>query len=231
MLDCSDDQKNIRDYYFPLKQLKEGLVYEYQAIAPDSLAPYYWFYRSIIEEDRVFLTGTYYEVDLIPKQFTQEELVENGMLLDTLILYYTDSTDRQQPIKVDIVAGNLFPFQVSLPSGVFLYNVHWQEPDDPTTTTTLIKNRRYLGDTTFVFQNKTYDCVVFDVKELVEVNQEGALEQQFSGIEFYAKGVGLVYTKRIINEHLSFEYALANRYQMDTLEQKFLERYQNFDRE
>ena len=94
MLDCSDDQKNIRDYYFPLKQLKEGLVYEYQAIAPDSLAPYYWFYRSIIEEDRVFLTGTYYEVDLIPKQFTQEELVENGMLLDKTTTY------RDNPVHI-----------------------------------------------------------------------------------------------------------------------------------
>ena len=225
---CQQDrQRDIRDYYFPLKSLSEGMVYEYEAVYPDSLAPYYWYYRSVPTDQQIFLTGTYYEVDLIPRQLTREEMVNNGMLLEDLSLYHTDSLGKQQPYPVKIVAGNTFPFYVSLTGGIFLYRVEWQEPSDPSTTTTLIKNRRYLGDTTFVYKNQHYDCVAFEVRELVEVENEGVLEQQFDGVEFYAKGIGLVYVKKQVTEELSFAYALADRYPMDTLEQKFLRVYGN----
>ena len=222
-----DGKRDIRDYYFPLNSLTEGLVYEYEAIRPDSLAPYYWYYRSAATEQQLFLTGTYYEVDLIPRQFTREEMVSNGMLLEELSLHQTDSLGKQHPYPVNVVAGNTFPFYVSLPGGVFLYRIEWQEPSDPSTTTTLIKNRRYLGDTTFVHRNQAYECVAFEVRELVEVESEGVLEQEFDGVEFYAKGIGLVYVKKQVTDELSFEYALADRYPMDTLEQKFLRVYGN----
>ena len=225
VFNCDSDQEDIRDYYFPLKALQDGMVYEYEAITPDSLAPYYWYYRSFIQENAVYLTGTYYEVDLIPKQFIKESLVSNGMLLDTIIIYNTDSLNKQVPIDVKIESGAAYPFEVSLPSGVFVYNINWQDPDDSSTTTTLIKNRRYLGDTTFVFKNNTYECKAFEVRELVEVESEGVLEQEFQGVEFYAKGVGLVYTKKIINESLGFEYGLSKTYPMDTLETIFSKQY------
>ncbi len=228
VLGCSEHPKrDIRDYYFPLKSLMDGLVYEYQAIYPDSLAPYYWFYRAVKNDQQVFLTGTNYEVDLIPKQFIQEELVDNGMLINELTLYHTDSTNKQVPYEVNIEAPSTFPFYVSIPGGIFLYRVNWQEPTDSMTTTTLIKNRRYLGDTTFLYKDKSYDCIAFEVKELVAVENEGVLEQEFEGVEFYAKGIGLVYVKKQIAPELSFEYALADRYPMDTLEQKFLQLYPN----
>ena len=223
---CRQDRKrDIRDYYFPLNSLSEGMVYEYEAVYPDSLAPYYWYYRSVPADQQMFLTGTYYEVDLIPRQLIREEMVGNGMLLEELSLFHTDSLGKQQPNPVKILAGNTFPFYVSLPGGVFLYRIEWQDPSDSSTTTTLIKNRRYLGDTTFLYKNKEYDCVAFEVKELVEVENEGVLEQQFAGVEFYAKGVGLVYVRKQVSEQLSFAYALTDRYPMDTLEQKFLKVY------
>ena len=227
ILSCGCNQsgkRDIRDFYYPLKSLKDGMVYEYRAVQPDSLAPYYWYYRTHQQDEQVFLTGTYYEVDLIPKQFTREELVNNGMLLNELNLYRTDTlTGKQTPYAANIVAPNTFPFYVSNPGGIFLYHISWQEPTDSATTTTLIKNRRYLGDTTFVFGSNHYDCIAFEVRELVEVANEGVLEQEFSGVEFYAKGIGLVYVRKQVTEALSFEYALASRFPMDTLEQRFLE--------
>ncbi len=147
------------------------------------------------------------------------------MLLDDIYLYYTDSTGRQKSYDVTIEAANSFPFKVSLPSGIFLYKISWPEPNDTTTTTTLIKNRRYLGDTLFNYRGQTYDCVAFEVRELVEVEQEGVLEQEFSGLEFYAKGIGLVYQKKQVTSELGFEYALARTYPMDTLETIFEEYY------
>ena len=215
---CSEDNsKDIRDYYFPLKQLKEGMVYEYEAIQPDSLSPQYWYYRTIMQDGQVFLTGTMYEADFVPRQLVKEELVENGMLLDDLFIYYSDSTNKQQSYDIQIVAGNAFPFQVSLPSGIFLYNIHWEDPIRQTTTT-LIKNRRYLGDTTLTMAGRQFDdCIAFGVKELVEVESEGVLAQEFEGVEIYAKGTGLVYFKKIISSQLTLEYLLADRYPMDTL--------------
>ena len=217
----SDGQEDIRDYYFPIQQLKDGLVYEYEALEPDSLAPYYWYYRSLIQDDAVYLSGTFYEVDLIPKQQQTELMVSNGILLEDLYLYYADSLNKQQSYTVDIVSGSLFPFKVSAEGGIFLYRIAWPDPQDPTLVTTLIKNRRYVGDTTYVYQGETYPCKVFSVKEQVEIDQEGVLEQQFDGIEFYAKGLGLVYTKKIINPSLQIAYGLVDRYPMTKLEAQF----------
>jgi hypothetical protein len=216
---CQSDQKNIRDYYFPLKALTGGLVYEYRAVNNDTLAPDYWYYRSFVTDTSVYLAATYYDAaTLTPLQLVREEMFSNGMAAQDLYLYETDSTGKQRQIIANIESGSVFPFEVRDSGGIFLYKVSWQMQD---ATTTLIKNRRYTGDTTFVFQEKTYDCVVFEVKELLEHDQEGFFEQEFDGVEWYAKGLGLVYSKKTITPTFILEYRLANRYPMERLEALF----------
>ncbi len=222
LFSCNYDTKNIRDYYFPLKELTDGLVYEYRSVNNDSLAPDYWYYRSIVTDTSVYLTGTYYDAaSLTQQQLTREEMVSNGVITKDLYLYETDSTGKQQQIIANIIADNVFPFEVRDSGGVFLYKVSWQLPSERNATTTLIKNRRYAGDTTFVFQNKQYDAVVFEVKELLQHNQEGYFEQQFSSVQWYAKGLGLVYYRRDVTKDLILEYRLADRYPMKRLESVF----------
>ena len=65
--------KDIRNYYFPLKALKDGLVYEYIPQGNTPSGPAYWYYRSILQDGNVNLTGTYYENDLIPQQLSNEK--------------------------------------------------------------------------------------------------------------------------------------------------------------
>lgn len=216
-----DGRRDIRDFYFPLKSLTDGLVYEYRPLRYDSLTPVYWYYRSLLLEEGIFLTGTYYEYDLTPQQFIREEMVSNGMLLEDIFLYETDSTGRQQQVAVEVLAGNAFPFAVSDSSGIFLYKVRWQPPSDPGATITLIKNRRFLGDTTLTIGEQKYDCIAFEVRELLEREENGYLEKEFSGLELYAKGVGLVYYKKDIADDLTLEYQLARRYPMTELEDQF----------
>ncbi len=216
-----ESMRDIRDYYFPMRELKEGLVYEYRAVNNDSLAPYYWYYRSMQTDSGVYLTGMYYEYDFMPKQFVQEAWVSNGMLLDTLFLYYTDTLDRQQPLAIEIEAGNLFAFRAGPESGVLLYKVKWEDPYKPGVWTTLIKNRQYVSDTTWQWQGKKVDAVVFHLKELFAIDEEGTFEQEYDGMEIYAKGIGLIYTKKQINENFILEYELADRYPMEVLEEKF----------
>lgn len=231
LLACNpSNRKDIRDYYFPLKKLTDGLVYEYQPIVQDSLSPAFWYYRSFIQDDGIYLTGTYYEYDLIPLQLVREELVSNGMLLEDLFLYLPDSTGRQQRIAAEVLAGNAFPFTVSDSSGVFLYKVRFDLSNEMGNTTTLIKNRRYLGETTYEFQGKVYDAVRFEVRELIEDRSltEGSIEPQFSGEEIYARDLGLVYYSKDLGGE-TIAYQLVDRYSMEQLEQTAKKRLNTID--
>ncbi len=221
----TENKRDIRDFYFPLKKLTEGLVYEYRSVNNDSVGPSYWYYRSFITPDSVLLTGTYYESELLPLQLFKEEVVSNGMLLDEMYIFERDSTGRQHRIDVDVQAGSAFPFSVRDSGGIFLYKLSWETLLDPGARITLIKNRRYTGDTTFTFQGTAYDCVLFEVRELLEYDKEGVLEKEYSGVEFYAEGLGLVYYRKDVADGFTIEYRLVDRYPMDTLERKFLEMY------
>lgn len=223
-------KKDIRDYYFPLRKLTEGEVYEYRPIAQDSLSPAYWYYRSFLQDEGIYLTGTYYEYDLSPLQLVREELVSNGMLLQDLFIYVLDSTGRQKRIEAQVLAGNVFPFSVSDSSGIFLYKVQFDFPNETGRTTTLIKNRRYLGDTTYTVMGNTYPAIRFEVRELVEDDSatDGRVEPRFDGEEIYAKGIGLVYYRKNLGVQ-SIEYELADRYPMEALEQKAAERLKQED--
>ena len=169
-----DGHRDIRDYYFPLKGLTEGLVYEYQPVSEDSLPPVYWYYRSFLQKDSNYFTSTYYENDLIPLQFTREEVVSNGMLLQDINLYLRDTLDQQLRIPGEILSGSVFPFSVKEDGGIFLYKVRFEFPNEQNYATTVIKNRYYIGDSTYTFAGKDYPAVVFDVKELVEHGNEEA---------------------------------------------------------
>lgn len=228
-----DGYRDIRNYYFPLKSLESGLVYEYEplGISPNGTA--YWYYRSLIDGDEVNLTGTYYERDLIPQQLSNERLTGAGMVLQDLFLFETDSSNvnRQIQVPVEVIEDDIFPFWVKENGGVYLYHIRWQPPQDSGATIELIKNRRYLGDTTITFQDKKYDAIIFELKELAAYDKEGVLEQEYSGREIYAKGLGLYYYSKRISEDLHLRYQLKDRYPMERLEEQFRLQYERGERE
>jgi len=216
-----DGNTNIKTYYFPLHDLYDGLTYEYRGVHNEQLPPYYWYYRTMEQEEATYLTGMYYDYNFIPQQFIREERVSNGMLMDELFIYQTDSTDKQVQIPVDVTAGNTFPFEVKDSLGIFLYNISWFSPID-SATNTIVRNRRYQGKTTFEFKGKKYDAIEFSVRELIENEQEGVLKVELEGREIYAQGLGLVYVrKKAIGSPFEQTYQLYDRYPMKQLEEKF----------
>lgn len=220
----SDGKRKIQSYYYPLEDLKEGLVYEYQPINNDSLSVDYWYYRSLEKDGFTYLTANYYDESFTVQQFLREEVVSNGMLLDDMYLYAFDTLGKQVQVPVEILSGSTFPFEVDeKEGGVFLYKVKWIVAPEPLTTATLIRNRSFLGDTTYVHKDKEYPCVAFEVRELVEsfIEGDGYAEPEFKGIEFYAKNIGLVYYRKQVSENFTVEYELVDRYDMDILEEKF----------
>lgn len=217
-----DGKRNIKSYYFPVKELRSPKVYEYRPVGNDSLSYDYWYYSTIVKEGQIFFTGNYYDDEFIVKQFFREEMVDNGMLLNDMYLYATKDDGKQVQVPVEILSDNSFPFRVSDPSGIFLYKVKWIVQQEPLTTATLIRNRRYIGDTSYVYQGRALDCIYFELREVVEGYQEeeGYIEPELSGIEIYAKDLGLVYYKKELNGNTSLAYELADIYDMKQLEEK-----------
>ncbi len=228
LLSCTEEDRiDIRDYYYPVEQLEEGLVYEYRAVNNDSLGPSYWYFKSVSTDTALYFTGNYYEADFVVRQFFRSEIVHNGSLIDDYFLYSMDSTGQQIRFPAEVEADNAFPFSVRDSGGIFLFKLKWTFQEEPLQTTTLIRNRRYKGKDTYPYQGKNHDCVVFEVKELVDDFNNGHLEKQFNGIELYAKDIGLIYYKKEIGDNFVLEYELADIYPMKNLEAKFKEHLEN----
>lgn len=221
---CSEspeDIRNIRSYFYPLQELEAGLAYEYRPVKNDSLASEYWYYRTFDRDSGYFFTGQFYDYDFTVRQLVNEEVVSNGTLVSDYYLYYYDTLEKLISVPVDIEVANSFPFEVKDSSALFLTKMKWKDPVQEDFTTTLIRNKRYRGDTTYVIDDIVHDCIWFSVKELVETEQEGFQEFQYNGVEFYAKDIGLVYYKKQVTPELILEYELAGRYSMDQLIQEF----------
>ena len=228
-LSCQKEGKyrDIRGYYYPLKALQNGLVYEYRAANMPELESSYWYFRFSPGPNGNYLHSTFYEQDLIPVQQLKEEVVSNGLLLRQLYLYGRDNMPGggQNRSEAEIISPSVFPFQVRDRGGVFLYHVRWQDPGDSSAWYTVIKNRYFAGDTTFVFQGKTYPAVKFDLKEHIELDQIGVFESTYPGMEIYAKGLGLVYFRKEIQENMILAYRLESRFPMEKLEERFKIQY------
>lgn len=219
----NDNRKDIEAYYFPVDDLEDGLVYEYRPVGQDSIGHDYWYYITVKQDGQTHFVGNYYDAELNVRQLVREEKVENGMLLQDMYLYATDTLGKQMKISVEVQANNAYPFKVSDPSGIFLYKVKWNDPYEEGSHTTLIRNRRYIGDTTYIYQGKTFPAIQIELKELIENFRanDGYAEPQYSGLEVYAKGLGLVYYRKDISEEFRFEYELVDRYPMTVLEKNF----------
>ena len=209
--------------------MEEGEVYEFASVNNDSLAPEYWYYKTLKTDTATYLTGTYYDSQFKISQVFGEEIVENGSLMYNYLLYESDSSGLLQPINVQIEVPNVIPFQVRDTQGIFLFKMKWSNkvtsPTDSNAfvqrTTTLIRNRRYKGKQHFDIMDEQKECVVFDLREIIETEEIGFQELEISGEERYAKGLGLVYYRKEISPELTLEYQLVDRYPMSQLLEKF----------
>jgi len=224
---CEQGRKDIRDYYYPLKELEDGLVYEYRS-ADGVQGPVYWYHRSIIQDTAVYLSSTYYRYALLPLQHVRERMTNSGMVMEGMTLYEQDSTNNFEQVqaRVEVKADDVFPFSVQKEEGgIYLNHVQWQPPLDTGATITVIKNRYYAGDTSVQYKGKNYKAIILRVKQLMEYDQNGVNEQQFSSEEIYAKGLGLVAWRRSIPPDVESVYLLHDRYSMQQLEDSFRVRY------
>ncbi len=221
--ESKDDEKkyNIQSFYYPVESLKSPLVYEYQPINNDTFGVQYYYFSTLETDTATYFTSNIYNQFFQVEQFSIEELVTNGMLQKEYFLYDFDSTGNQIRYPAAIEYDNAFPFEVRDSGGIFLQKMKWTFNEEPLHTTTLIRNRRYIGMSSYTYRGKTYEAVTFGVKEILDDFYDGHLETKTNGIEIYAKGLGLVYFKKTIGNALTMEYELKDTYTMEVLEGKF----------
>lgn len=216
----TEDTQPLKAYYFPIDDLKDGVVYEYHPI-DERLPKDYWYFKTFDLDTAVYLTAQFYNEAFEVRQFSREEIVQNGVMQLDNFIYETDSLGKQTRVDGQILEPAAFPFQAKDSTEVFLMKIKWIYQETPESSLTLIRNRRYLGKTKFDLDGKSLDCIKIGLKELVRSTEEGDLEQEYAGTELYAKGVGLVYYKKNIGEDFVLEYELKQRYSMKEFEEKF----------
>ncbi len=222
---CKDnDTINIRSFYYPVNQLSEGLIYEYHPVNNDSFPKEYWFFKSIQTDTALYLTGTYYDEFFAVRQFFRSEIVSNGVLLTDLFISEVDSAGQLTQHPAEVVYGNVFPFEVRDSGGIFLMQLKWNFSDDPPVSTTLTRNRRYIGKRSYPVEGQPNDIVAFHLREEVDDKNQGSWVKEYEGLEYYALNIGLVYYKKEIDNQFVLEYALRDRYTMDIFESRFRKR-------
>lgn len=230
LIACSGDGKrDIEAYYFPVKDLRKGQVYEYAVSNQDSIALEYWFYRGFVRDSGLFLSGTFYDQNFQIGQIIREKITKTGALAKECNLYEASDNpeEGQIQIKTVIEAANLFPFSVRDSSGNFEFNVHFSPPDDPGTTIFLDRKRRFVGNAPdFEFNGENYPCIRFAVHESIKSQKNGRPDLESFGEERYAKGLGLVYYSKMYGKNnFKIEARLTDILTMADLEQRAAKAY------
>jgi len=227
---CSDGgRRDIEAYYFPVKALRKGQVYEYAVSNKDSISLEYWYYRGFVRDSGLFLSGTFYDQNFEIGQIVREKITKSGAIAKEYNLYEpaSETEQGQTQIQTNIESPNLFPFSVRDSSGIFEFKLHFTPPDDPETVIYLNRKRRYVGNVSdFEFNGESYPCIRFAFYESISSQKEGRPDLETFGEERYAKGLGLVYySKSYGKDAFKVEGRLTDIFSMGELEQRAATRF------
>ncbi len=203
----NSESKNLKSYYFPLEELKNGLVYEYQSLI-DSTSEY-WFYKQFISGDSVMLLGQNYDRHLQVRQFQSELITESGARLLELDLF-DEGPNGSINTQVNITSADLFSFNKMDSTEKLIYHVNWEDPVQKMGVE-IIKNRFQNNIYQMDFEGKRINYLKVLLSELVSIRQDGHLDLEWYGEEWYAENIGLVFYSKETKEGEKFAYKLIKR--------------------
>ena len=213
-------------FYYPIDELTEGLVYAYEGTGEQAFPPHFWYYRSVIGRDSTTLAATYYDAALEPRQFTNERIVSSGALRRDLRLYAPTDSNSQQVVAT-VLEPAVFSFEAPDPDRLLVSAVQWQETsfgESPISSLTakppvytVTHNRRYLRDTLVEVLGERRTAQVWQVRELIEQDSAGILALEARITEVYADGLGLTHRRRVHSDGTVEAYRLVARLPMDSL--------------
>lgn len=208
--DQSDQLPDLADYYLPYGEFPPGgMRYTYTSLVDTALEAEVWEHVKT-DDDRITSSNYDHLGNVVQKQF--ERVVDNGVLIDSLVLYYKDdSTDEQIPVNV--LSPHRFPFDAVDSAQVWLTHLEWWQPGD-SLHVVLERRRRFFGDTTFILNGEKLPAVLFKTHDKFETERDGWTSSEWSGEEIYVKGIGLAYYRRDISEQMKLEFKLENMERM-----------------
>lgn len=196
------DEADIRDYYYPVRELTDGLVYQYQNTGDVNQEPYeYWYYLGLDRDTALYLSATRYANGITPVQVSTERVRNEGVYLEQLTLYPPNTNGTRQRVETEVLYDRIFPFYPDdgLASG---YRVRFQVPENSDAENYVSLNRYYRGDTTLTVLGEAREAIIFDLRG--EVSQRdpelGDISPTFTGYEIYARGLGLVEYQRNLGQ-------------------------------
>lgn len=194
-------------YYLPISSIPvNGMVYSYRNVLDTTANGEVW-QHILTSEGHLSSINYNSNQQVVQKQY--EKWVDNGVLIDSLILFFpVDSITRQQ-IRVRILSPNKFPFDADS-SKVWLTKFEWWQPGD-SLHVVLERRRRYKGHTTWLSNGKSIPAIHFTAEDKFETEEVGWTSSEWTGEEIYAKGIGLVHYTRNISPQLKVEFELESR--------------------
>lgn len=190
---------DLRPFYFPVEELKEGKVYVYH-VQGDSMPDDYWYYTAVTDSiGQAHLIGTSYSPDFRPMQMCNELIREDGSVMHDSRIFEWDTFERSKTYKVDIKQSVVFPFRAVLSDSLaYRYHIKYQEPyNEVETFCSSVRDRFFVGYDVFEWQGKSLKCVKMRNKNLSEIetpSKGGHWKTEFETEELYAEGLGLVKT-------------------------------------
>ena len=209
------ERPDMASYYFPISELSDGLVYRYEAIGELPLPDENWYYKTFVRGSDRYLVGQAYDIEGRVSQLVMEKETDLGMITDSILLFFPDSSDKDIPVSVKINKKAVFPFYYNSDE-LLEYEIVWIGPSD-SLQYTLSRTRQYAGDTSVSFQGKMHRGVIYSLEETLETfwTHDGATNTEWGGIEVYLEDIGLYYYRKDVSKNLVKEYRLAERMTMD----------------
>ncbi|HUR31962.1 MAG TPA: hypothetical protein VMZ69_11065 [Saprospiraceae bacterium] len=200
-------EEDLSPYYLPADELgAEGTDYIYRSQSDTTLPPEIWRH---IKTSEGHITSINYDHNQQVVQKQYEHIVGNGVLIDSLHLFFYDDSGRTISLPVRVLSPNRFPFAKDT-SKVYLAHLEWFQPGD-SLHVVLERRRKFEGDTTWTWGGKTIPAIRIKTEDKFETEKDGWTTSGWKGEEIYAKDLGLVYYRRNISEQMVLEFGLSER--------------------
>jgi hypothetical protein len=217
----NEDPDDLSSYYFPYEKYTAGKVLEYHPAKIPELGIEFWYVKSFSEGDKKFLVIQLFNESFQLQQYVREEYLPSGIKGRDRRLFRT-SQDSTALIDINIVQDNVFPAVFQDSFTIYIYELQWVDPID-SMEYKLLRNRRLTHREDRMFLRKIRPAWKAKTLEEVETIEVGSTTSSWSGSEWFAKDIGLVYFKKQITDEFAREYYLREIHDTES----FLENNKN----